>query len=126
MSNPSTGESKKVKASVTAAAPAFPATAVPPVANINRVIGGQPARHPLGGISEKMVRASTVPKVAFSAVLKDLPGNPFIYQRRVAQSLLPANAKVVVTQNLVNQMTSKPLNTNVADQIKDVATGSSQ
>jgi len=58
--------------------------------------------------------------------LKDLPGNPFIYQRRVAQSLLPANAKVVVTQNLVNQMTSKPLNTNVADQIKDVATGSSQ
>jgi hypothetical protein len=86
-----------------------------------------PFRHALGGIKETTVAASTVPAVDFKAVLSDLPGNPFIYQRRVAQTILPANPNVVVTQNLVNTISGKPLTTNVADQIKDVSTeGGSQ
>ena len=81
-----------------------------------------PFRHALGGVSEEMVRASTVPPVNFKAVLTDLPGNPFIYQRRVAQNILPANPNMVVTQNLVNTLSGKPLATNVSDEIEDVTT----
>jgi hypothetical protein len=80
-----------------------------------------PFRHALGGVKEEMVQASTVPPVDFKAVLKDLPGNPFVYQRRVAQSFLAPDPKVTVTQNLVNTLSGKPATTNVADQIKDVS-----
>jgi hypothetical protein len=79
-----------------------------------------PFRHALGGISEEMVRASTVPPVDFKAVLTDLPGNPFLYQRRVAKDILPPNPNMTVTQNLVNTISGKPLTTNVSEAIEDV------
>jgi hypothetical protein len=73
-----------------------------------------------------MVPASTVPAVDLKTVLSDLPGNPFVYQRRVAQSLLSANTNIRVTQNLVNTLSGKPLTTDVNDKIKDVTTEESK
>jgi len=81
-----------------------------------------PFRHALGGISGQMVPASTVPALNFKAVLTDLPGNPFIYQRRVAQNILPPNPNIIVTEDLVNTLSSKPLTTDVSDEIDDVST----
>ncbi len=95
-----------------------------PVPNPVQVVAPNPApfRHALGGIRETTVAASTVPPEDFKAVLSDLPGNPFIYQRRVAQTILPPNPNVVVSQNLVNTISGKPLTTDVADKISDVST----
>lgn len=72
-----------------------------------------------------MVGASTVPSVNFKTVLTDLPGNPFIYQRRVAQKILSPNPNITVTEDLVNTFAGKPLTTDVADEIQDVAEDSS-
>ena len=68
---------------------------------------GSVRRHPLGGVKEKMIMASAIPKIDFAKVLTDLPGNPFVYQRRVAQNLLAANEKVLATQSLTNQFAGK-------------------
>jgi hypothetical protein len=91
-----------------------------PAANITP--SPAPFRHALGGIRETTVAASTVPPVDFKAVLSELPGNPFIYQRRVAQTILPPDPNVIVSQNLVNTISGKPLTNNVAKEIADVTT----
>ncbi len=80
-------------------------------------------KYPLGAVKEELVVASAVPKLDLMKVLSDLPGNPFVYQRRLAQNMLQANkdiaAIVAVHPNLVNEFAGKPLGTNAAEYLKE-------
>jgi len=77
--------------------------------------------HPLGGIAEQMTVASATPPIDFKQALTDQPGNPFVYQRRVAQSLLPANPRMTVGPAFVSQLTRQPNTTALTSELKDVA-----
>ncbi len=78
-------------------------------------------RHPLGGITEQMTVASATPPIDFKQVLTDQPGNPFVYQRRVAQSLLSANPRMTVGPAFVSQLTRRPATAALTSELKDVA-----
>ena len=74
-----------------------------------RFVDSEPIpRHAMGGITEQMPLASSVRKLNFKKVLAETPGNPFLYQRRVAQKLIPPDPRVVVTRRFVSHLTGKP------------------
>jgi len=95
--------------------------------NPNLLDSGNLPQYSLGAVKEEFVLASKIPRLDFAKSLSDLPGNPFVYQRRVNQDILQPDkdiaAQVAVSPNLVNELTGKPPGTTLAVQLKDVTSG---